>query len=113
MNARRVSHCLSLGLTVLAVGFLGFAAVAGCTPVTDGGGDGGGGGGTTGPDGAALYATNCAVCHADDGTGNAIGPNVVGTSASEITESIANVESMQNISLTAEEITAVATFLAP
>jgi mono/diheme cytochrome c family protein len=56
-------------------------------------------------DGAALYASNCAACHGADGG------NVVGFSAAEITQAIGSVAVMQNISLTQEEIAAIATFL--
>ena len=60
-----------------------------------------------GPDGAALYADNCAACHGDDGTG---GMPIVGFTADDLT---AGLESAVHgaITLTAEEIEAIAVFL--
>lgn len=59
-------------------------------------------------DGAALYSDFCAGCHGSNGG------NVVGKSAQQISNAIANVSAMNSLSsLTAEEIDAIAAFLAP
>ncbi|MDH5407399.1 MAG: c-type cytochrome, partial [Gammaproteobacteria bacterium] len=67
-----------------------------------GSGGGGSGGGGTPPDGAQLYADNCAGCH-----GTAPGAKADRTAA-EITAAIGNVASMNGLSLTAAEIDAIA-----
>jgi len=66
---------------------------------------------TEGIDGAALYATNCAGCHATDGSGG-IGPDVRGTTATAIQTAIdTNAGGMGSAALqalTQEEIQAIA-----
>lgn len=46
--------------------------------------DGGGGGGSDGRTGPEVYASSCASCHAADGSGTPLGPDVVGESIDEI-----------------------------
>ena len=70
-----------------------------------GGGSGGGGGG--GSDGATLYAASCQSCH-----GPLASSDVSGASASSITGAIASVSSMRGISLSANQISAIAGALA-
>ncbi len=65
------------------------------------------------PDGAALYADNCASCHGMDGEGG-IAPPVIGESAQEINNAIMTVPLMMSLDfLSPEEIDAIAEFLAP
>ena len=69
---------------------------------------------TAAPDGGILFAADCQACH----SANTVG----GATAAEITGAIANISTMQNagppltqdplVSLTAEEIAAIADFLA-
>lgn len=75
-------------------------------------GGGGGGGGTPTPTaGDALYAANCESCHGVNGVGGPDG-SVVGESASDITEAIADVPAMAALStLTPAEIDEIAAFL--
>jgi|WetSurMetagenome_2_1015567.scaffolds.fasta_scaffold355508_2 mono/diheme cytochrome c family protein len=61
---------------------------------------------TPAPDGVALYESNCQACHGADGG------DVVGFSAAEITQAIGSVALMRDISLTQEEIAAIAELLA-
>ena len=71
-----------------------------------------GGGGTPSPSaGGALYAANCESCHGVNGVGGPDG-SVVGESASDITEAIAEVPTMASLStLTSAEIDEIAAFL--
>lgn len=71
------------------------------------GGDGDGGDG--GIDGAALFATNCAACHGEDGA-SGFAPDVTGMSADEIAAGL-ELGVHASISLTDEEIAAIAEFL--
>jgi mono/diheme cytochrome c family protein len=73
-------------------------------PSGGGGNTGGGGGSTT--DGQALYTTYCSACH------GATGSNINGRTASAISNAIANVGSMNNISLSSTNIQAIADYLA-
>ena len=74
------------------------------------GGDSSGGGGSTGggstTDGQALYTTYCGACH------GASGSNINGRTASAISTAIANVGSMNSISISSAEIQAIADYLA-
>jgi mono/diheme cytochrome c family protein len=65
------------------------------------------------PDGEALYIENCQACHGVDGMGGFAG-DVDGKSAEEINQAIANVVEMMGLDfLSAEEVDAIAEFLAP
>ncbi len=63
-----------------------------------------------GPDGAAVFAADCAVCHGADGSGIS-GPDISGLTAEEITTGLESA-THQAIALTDEETTAIADFLA-
>ena len=77
----------------------------------DDGGDGDvdAGGGDGEPDGAALYATSCAACHAADGSGGA-GPGVIAYSAADLTDGLGSAVH-GSITLTEDEVAAIAEFL--
>jgi len=62
-------------------------------------------------EGETLYGDNCASCHGADGSDGTSGEDIRGESASDITEAIAEVDQMQGIDLTADEIDAIAAFL--
>ncbi len=64
------------------------------------------------PEGAALYARECAGCHGENGSGD-IGPNIQGRSAADIQFEIGDVIYMKWLSiLTTSEIEAIASYLA-
>ena len=63
-----------------------------------------------GPDGAALYADNCAACHGDDGA-SGFAPDITGQSADELTAGLGSASHDGVAELTAEEIDAIAAFL--
>lgn len=63
---------------------------------------------STGPDGATLYASNCAVCHGDLATSTK-----TGATAAQIQNAIDTVSAMQSLSsLTTSQVQAIATALA-
>jgi hypothetical protein len=62
-----------------------------------------------GPDGAALYAASCTGCHGADGA-SGFAPNITGKTAAELTTGLSSA-THGAITLTAEEIAAIATFL--
>ena len=83
-------------------------------PPDDGDGDGGNGddgddGGNGPPDGAALYANNCAACHGADGA-SGFAPDISGQSAAELAVGLES-PSHGAISLTEDEVAAIAQFL--
>ena len=61
------------------------------------------------PDGADLFATNCAACHGSDASGS-IGPNIQGKTAADIQSAIDTVSAMAFLhgTLTPEQIQAAA-----
>ena len=59
--------------------------------------------------GATLFASNCAGCHGADGTGS-VGPNITGYSAADIEAGLSSAIH-GSISLTADEMAQIATFL--
>ena len=71
-----------------------------------GSGDGSSTGGGTTTTGLALFTTYCSACH------GASGSNINGRTSSAISTAIANVGSMNSISLTSAEIQAIADYLA-
>lgn len=81
------------------------------------GGEGGDSGGTAGADGAAVYRSNCAICHGANGQGGTGPPlvgNVPGFSESDLTNIVTNgIRTMPAFgsSLSEEEIDAVVQFL--
>ena len=74
------------------------------TSPSSGGSTGGGSGSGSTLDGQALYNANCSACHGD-------GSAIVNNTASGITTAINTLGVMVNISLTAEEIQAIADYL--
>lgn len=60
-------------------------------------------------DGSALYSANCSACHGADGAGG-FAPDITGGTAGELTAGLESA-SHGSISLTAEEIAAIAAFL--
>lgn len=77
---------------------------------TDGGGDSDGGDGTGGGlDGAALFAANCSACHGSDGA-SGFAPDVTGATADEVLAAM-SLTTHGSISLTVDELTAIAMFL--
>ena len=74
-------------------------------PPSHGAGSSGGSGGTA-TGGQALYTSYCAACH------GATGSNINGRTASAISSAIANIGSMNGISLTSTDIQAIADYLA-
>ena len=81
-------------------------------------GCGGDSGGTAGGDGAAIYRSNCALCHGADGQGGTRSPSLVvsvpGSSESELTDVVTDgIRAMPEFgsSLTRDEIDAVVQFL--
>jgi mono/diheme cytochrome c family protein len=59
-----------------------------------------------------LYAAHCGSCHGADGSGGTSGVNVIGDSASKISNEIAAVQEMQSLSfLTDSEIQLISDFL--
>ncbi|HRX84436.1 MAG TPA: rhodanese-like domain-containing protein [Phycisphaerae bacterium] len=64
---------------------------------------------TPGVDGAALFSTNCSACHGADG-GSGFAPNVQGYTAAEVTTGLGSA-THASITLTTEEIDAIALFL--
>jgi len=71
-------------------------------------------GGGIAPDGQALFMQKCSTCHGDDALGGTLANiSIVGKTAQEITDAIMSVPNMSSLnSLTAEEIQAIADFLA-
>jgi hypothetical protein len=62
--------------------------------------------------GAAVFAANCAVCHADDGTGD-IGPNIRGEDEEDVWDHISGHEGHTTFSaLTEQDAADIAAFLA-
>ncbi len=61
--------------------------------------------------GEELYVSKCQVCHGVGGTGASAG-NIVGRSAAQINSAIANIPSMQSITLAAGDAQKMADFLA-
>jgi cysteine-rich repeat protein len=59
-------------------------------------------------DGAALFTGSCGGCHTGGGLGSGSISDVTGATASDIANAIATVELMSGISLTSEEIDAIA-----
>lgn len=82
---------------------------------TDDGGDSDGGDATDGDgtdgglDGAALFAANCSACHGSDGA-SGFAPDVTGKSADEVIAAM-SLTTHGSISLTDDELTAIAVFL--
>ncbi len=58
------------------------------------------------PDGATLYADNCAACHGDDGA-SGFGPDVTGLSADDMAAGLES-GTHAGISLTDDEVAAIA-----
>ncbi|MFQ5592283.1 MAG: c-type cytochrome, partial [Phycisphaerae bacterium] len=67
------------------------------------------GGDGTAVDGAALFSVNCAACHGDDGA-SGFAPDITGKSAAELAAGLA-LPNHNAISLTDEEVSAIAQFL--
>jgi mono/diheme cytochrome c family protein len=63
-----------------------------------------------GPDGAALYATNCSACHGSDGS-NGFAPDVTNSTAAELTTGLQSASHAGVAELTAAEVSAIADFL--
>ncbi len=66
------------------------------------------------PDGQALFTQKCSTCHGTDALGGTIAKiSIVGRTALQITDAIASVVNMRSLNtLTAEEIQAIADYLA-
>lgn len=62
-------------------------------------------------DGQKLYLDLCAECHADDATGD-IGADIRGASSDEIAKNLDNQDTMQGLQVAADEIAAIAAYLA-
>ena len=96
------------------LGDTGTGSGSGSGSPTDGGGDSGTGGGGATPGtttGADAYGAHCASCHGADGSGTAIAPEITGASAGEIADALGEVGAMASVSVTADEINAIAAFL--
>ncbi|MFH0980837.1 MAG: cytochrome c [Planctomycetota bacterium] len=72
-------------------------------------GSGGNGGGGGGADGAALFAQDCAACHGADGA-SGFAPNISGFTAGDLSAGLQSA-THSSMSLTDEEVAAVAAFL--
>ncbi len=76
---------------------------------TGDGDDGGDGDGDVTLDGAPLFAANCAACHGEDGA-SGFAPDITGKTADEVAAG-QELATHSAITLTAEEIAAIAAFL--
>ncbi len=110
---------LDLRLVDLANGVAAFFEQGNTPPPADqSGGNAGndngaadGGNATDGaPDGAALFAANCSACHGDDGA-SGFAPDISGFAADALTAGLA-LDTHTAISLTEDEIAAIAAFFA-
>lgn len=87
----------------------------GTDDVTDDGNTGPGGLGV--PDGAEVFADNCAICHADDGSGvNGLGPDLMervpGLTVEDVESTVTDgTGTMNPVSLFEDETTAVAEYV--
>ena len=71
-------------------------------------------GGGSAPDGQALFIQKCSTCHGADALGGTLAKiSIVGKTAQDITDAIMSIPNMSSLgSLTAEEIQAIADYLA-